>query len=83
MNFLNLLNLLNFLNLLNLLFYRDPDSFRVSGKLRRVHTLDTGDAIAEFTGMGGKEFVFEYVGSFPQVTEEEIGTRVFGAFVIT
>lgn len=57
-------------------------SLRMRTELRCIHTLDAGDAIAEITGMGGEEFIFEYISALPQVTEEEISTRILSAFII-
>ncbi len=52
-------------------------------KLRRIHTLYRSDTITEITGMCSKQSVFKYIGSFSQVAEKEIGTGIFGAFIIT
>lgn len=52
-------------------------------EFRRIHALNAGDTIAEVTGMRNKQWVFENIGSFSQVAEEEISAGILGTFIIT
>ena len=63
-------------------FHAHPYAFAVAGKLRRIHTLNGGNSIAEITGMRYKHRVFENVSTPGQPAKKEIGAGIFGAFVI-
>ena len=52
-------------------------------KLRCIHTLYGCNAIAEITGVGYKHGILKNITATGQPAKEEIGTGIFGAFVIT
>ena len=62
--------------------YLQPYSFTMACKFRCIHTLDSGDAIAEITGNCYKHGVFKYITAFWQLSKKEISTGIFGSFVI-
>ena len=47
-----------------------------------IHALNAGDAIAEISGMGNQQFVFEHISSPAEPADKEIGAGVLGAFII-
>jgi hypothetical protein len=55
----------------------------MAGKLWCIHTLNSGDAIAEITCMCCKQGVFKHISAFLKIIKEEIGTCIFRAFIIT
>lgn len=70
--------LIHYCGLLNI----NTDAFTMRTKLRCIHTLNGGNAIAEITGMGNEQRIFEHIGSFSQVAKKEIGAGILSAFVI-
>jgi len=52
------------------------------GKLRSIHTLDVGDAIAEITGMRYEQCKLKHISSFTQVIKKEVGAGIFSCFII-
>ena len=65
------------------LIHLHSHALRVARKLRRVHTLNSCNPIAEIALVVHTKLVFKYVCAFAQVVEEEVGRRIAGAFVIT
>ena len=55
----------------------------MTGKLRRIHALNTCYTIAEITRMRNKQRVFKNISAFWQPAEKEIGAGIFGAFIIS
>ena len=66
-----------------LLLHRHPYPFTMACKLRCIHTLYGGDAIAEISGMGNKHGIFKNITAPCQPAKKEIGAGIFGAFVIS
>src|SRR4030095_5513856 len=61
----------------------NADAFTVRTELRRVHTLNGCDAIAEVTRVRGEQGILKNIGSLSEIAKKEIRTGVFGTFIIT